>query len=103
MGLVALVMAARLSYVTPNIGGTPLFLDAIAAAIIGGVAVGGGKGTVQGVLIGSLAIAFINSSINLLNVHPSWNQFFKGFIIVFMMLVNKLIENLEIRTRISNN
>jgi ribose transport system permease protein len=100
MGLVAVLMAARLSYVTPNMGGTPLFLDAIAAAIIGGVAVGGGKGTVQGVLIGSVAIAFLNSSINLLDIHPSWSQFFKGFIIVLMMLVNKLIENMEVKSKI---
>jgi ribose transport system permease protein len=102
MGLVAVVMAARLSYVTPNMGGTPLFLDAIAAAIIGGVAVGGGKGTVQGVLIGSIAIAFLNSSINLLDIHPSWSQFFKGFIIVLMMLVNKLIENMEVKSKIKD-
>ena len=100
MGLVAMLLAARILYVTPNIGGTPLLLDAIAAAIIGGVAVGGGKGTVQGVFIGSLAIALINNSINLMDIHPSWNQFFKGLTILIMMLANKYLEMLEIRSKL---
>jgi ribose/xylose/arabinose/galactoside ABC-type transport system permease subunit len=100
MGLVAMLLAARILYVTPTIGGTPLLLDAIAAAIIGGVAIGGGKGTVQGVFIGSLAIALINNSINLMDIHPSWNQFFKGLTILIMMLANRYLEILEIRSKL---
>ena len=72
-------------------------MDAIAAALIGGVALTGGKGTIFGVLVGSFAIAIINNSVNLADIHPDWNQFFKGAIIVLMMVVNRMIEIVEER------
>ena len=97
MGMSSLVITARIAYVNPNIGGITILLDAFAAIIIGGVAIGGGKGTVQGVLIGTVAIALINNMVNMIDINPLWNQFFKGIVIVVMMFVNKIADIFEDR------
>lgn len=55
---------ARVSYVTPTFGGIPLFMDSLAAVLIGGVAITGGRGSVFGVLTGACGIAIINNAIN---------------------------------------
>ena len=92
MGLASMIMVSRLSFITPTFGGVPLLMDALAAVLIGGVALTGGKGTIFGILVGSFAIAIINNSVNLVDIHPDWNQFFKGLIIVIMIIVNRGIE-----------
>jgi ribose/xylose/arabinose/galactoside ABC-type transport system permease subunit len=99
MGLSSLVIVARVSYITPRLGGTSLLLDALAAVIIGGVVIGGGKGTIQGVIIGTISIAVINNMVNIVDIHPAWNEFFKGIVIITMMLFNRMIEIIEERRR----
>jgi ribose/xylose/arabinose/galactoside ABC-type transport system permease subunit len=95
MGLAALVIVARVNYINASLGGMSLLLDAIAAVIIGGVAISGGKGSIEGVLIGSIAIAIINNMVNIVDIRPEWNEFFKGLIIVMMMLINRSITVIE--------
>ena len=95
MGLASMIMVSGLSFITPTFGGVPLLMDALAAVLIGGVALTGGKGTIFGILVGSFAIAIINNSVNLVDIHPDWNQFFKGLIIVIMIIVNRGIENVD--------
>jgi ribose transport system permease protein len=95
MGLAALVIVARVNYINASLGGMSLLLDAIAAVIIGGVAISGGKGSIEGVLIGSIAIAIINNMVNIVDIRPEWNEFFKGLVIVMMMLINRSISVIE--------
>jgi ribose/xylose/arabinose/galactoside ABC-type transport system permease subunit len=97
-GLSSLVLTARVSYVNPNLGGITILLDALAAIIIGGVAIGGGRGTVQGVLIGTVSIAIINNMVNMLEINASWDDFFKGMVIVIMMSINRVADLLEDRS-----
>ncbi len=98
IGMSSLVITARVSYVNPNLGGITILLDALAAIIIGGVAIGGGKGTVQGVFVGTVAIALINNMVNMMDINPSWNEFFKGIVIIVMMFINKTADILEERS-----
>ena len=99
MGLSSLILVARVSYITPRLGGTSLLLDTLAAIIIGGVLISGGKGTIQGVLIGTLSITIINNMVSMVDIHPAWNDFFKGIVIILMMLFNRMVSILE-ETRI---
>ena len=95
MGLATLTLVARLKYIQPTIGGTPILLDVLTALIIGGVAIGGGKGTIQGVFIGTIAIALINSIVIISDVDTVLKDFVKGFIIVLVLLVNRAVEIAE--------
>jgi ribose transport system permease protein len=95
MGLSSLILVARTNYINANIGGMTLLLDALTAVIIGGVSISGGKGTIQGVFIGSISIAVINNMVNIVDIRPEWNEFFKGLVIVAIMLINRLVNVIE--------
>ena len=68
-GLGGIVLAARLNSVDLNAGGGTLLIDAIAAAVIGGTSLFGGRGEVRDALFGSLVIATIANGLNTLNLH----------------------------------
>jgi D-xylose transport system permease protein len=61
-----IIFSARLSSVDLNAGGGTILLDAIAAAVIGGVSLFGGRGQVKGALLGAALIATIANGIDLL-------------------------------------
>jgi ribose transport system permease protein len=65
-------------------------LDAIAAVIIGGASLMGGKGTIVGTIIGVLLIGVINNGMNLLNVPPFWQSFLKGAVIFLAVMIDSL-------------
>ena len=67
-GLGGVVLASRLSSVDLNAGGGTLLIDAIAAAVIGGTSLFGGRGEVRNALFGSLVIATIANGLNTLNL-----------------------------------
>ena len=72
--------------------GEPLLLDSIAAVVIGGASLFGGKGSMLGTLIGVLIIGLINNGLTLKNVQPFWVQFIQGAVIfgaVFIDSVNQ--------------
>ena len=62
------MLAARLNSVDLNAGGGTLLIDAIAAAVIGGCSLFGGRGEVRDALFGSLVIATIANGLNTLNL-----------------------------------
>jgi D-xylose transport system permease protein len=64
-GLGGVILAARLTSVDLNAGGGTLLLDSIAAAVIGGVSLFGGRGRVVGALMGALIIATVANGIDL--------------------------------------
>jgi D-xylose transport system permease protein len=64
-GLGGVVLASRLNSVDLDVGGGTLLIDAIAAAVIGGVSLFGGRGEVKGAFLGSLVIAAVANGIDL--------------------------------------
>jgi ribose transport system permease protein len=66
----------------PTIGGTPLELQVIAAAIIGGTAISGGTGTVLGAALGALVVTVINSGLQFFQIKPDWSDFVTGVVIL---------------------
>jgi len=68
-------------------------LDVIAAVVIGGTSLNGGRGSVWGTLIGALLIGVINNGMNLLGIPPYFQLLVKGFIIIGAVLIDRLRED----------
>ncbi|MDH6237571.1 multiple monosaccharide ABC transporter permease [Cryobacterium sp. CG_9.6] len=85
MGVIAalagLVFTAQLNLANPK-AGEGFELDAIAAVFIGGAAVTGGIGTVQGAIIGGLIIGLLNNGMSILGVGTEFQQLIKGLVLL---------------------
>lgn len=89
LGIGALVLLSRLGSGN-SIMGDALLLEAIAGAVIGGVVMSGGRGSVWGVFLGVLLIGIISNSLNLLRV-PSFFQYISiGIIIVGAVFIGNI-------------
>jgi ribose/xylose/arabinose/galactoside ABC-type transport system permease subunit len=86
-GVGGVLLASRLGNIQPSLGGA-FELDAIAACVIGGASLAGGKGTVQGMVIGVLILAVMNNLLSLRNVESYWQMVFKGVIIIAVVLLH---------------
>lgn len=80
-GLAALLNAIRFPDIDPKTG-TGLELQAIAAAVLGGVAISGGRGNLWGVLPGVLLLACIAPALVFLHAEPQWEKAIQGCIIL---------------------
>jgi len=72
--------------------GTSIEMDVIAACVIGGVSLNGGKGSVAGVFLGSLTIAIIGKALPLIGVSQFWQSGIKGVIIIIAVILNVLTQ-----------
>lgn len=87
--IAGLIVTARLDSAQPN-AGLMYELDAIAAAVIGGASLSGGRGSIEGTIIGSLIIGTLNNGLVLVGVSPFWQQVAKGFIIIIAVIAEKI-------------
>src|SRR5699024_3885472 len=71
--LAGIILTSRLNSAQPT-AGTMYELDAIAAVVIGGTSLMGGRGRISGTLIGALIIGVISNGLNLLNVSSFYQQ-----------------------------
>lgn len=85
----ATVVIARIPVVNPNVGGISLLLDAIAAAVIGGTSLFGGRGMVAGVICGALIISLLTAALRILGIDPSSLDLYKGLIIICILLLDQ--------------
>lgn len=76
-----ILLASRLSSVQPQMGAS-YELDAIAAAVIGGTSMSGGKGSLVGTMFGALIIAIISNGLDLLSINQFYRMIVTGLIIV---------------------
>jgi D-xylose transport system permease protein len=81
VGVASLLHTARLQNATPD-AGTLMELDAIAACVIGGTSLMGGRGTVFGAIVGALIMASLDNGMNLLGVQAFAQQIAKGVVLV---------------------
>jgi len=81
------MLSARLTNAMSSMGEGMIF-EVFAAAVIGGVSLKGGQGTVLGALGGVLLLATINAGLNLMNVSVYWIQTIRGAIILVAMLID---------------
>src|SRR5699024_2010989 len=90
----ALIYTSRLMSAQPN-AGSGMELDAIAAVIIGGTRLSGGKGGVTGTLIGALIMGVLDNILNLTNVSPFYQDIAKGLVILAAVLIDSKLANLK--------
>lgn len=86
-----IIVASRLDSAQPN-AGLSYELDAIAAVVIGGTSLSGGKGTIWGTVMGAIIIGVLNNGLVLLNVSPFWQQVVKGSVILIAVAIDKAFE-----------
>ncbi|HWL57599.1 MAG TPA: ABC transporter permease [Paracoccus sp. (in: a-proteobacteria)] len=72
------------------LAGNQMELDAIAAVVIGGASLAGGRGSIIGTLIGVLIMVMIRNGLNLLGVSPFWQGSAIGSIIILALLAERL-------------
>ena len=83
-----ILVTSRLDAAQPN-AGMGYELDSIAAVVIGGTSLSGGKGSVLGTVLGAIIIGVLNNGLVLLNVSPFWQQVVKGFVILVAVMIDK--------------
>lgn len=84
-----LILTARLDAADPK-AGLGYELDSIAAVVIGGTSLSGGRGSILGTVLGCLIIGVLNNGLVLLEVSPFWQQVIKGAVILAAVAVDKL-------------
>lgn len=90
-GLAGLVVASRLDSGQPTVG-TNFEFEVIVAAVLGGVSLAGGRGTVLGVCVGAAIVGVINNALDLLNVQTFWQEIIEGLILVIVVAVDVLLK-----------
>ena len=86
--LAGVILTSRLNSAQPT-AGVGYELDAIAAVVLGGTSMSGGKGSVSGTLIGALIIATLNNGLNILNVSSFYQQVVKGIVILLAVIMDR--------------
>lgn len=87
-GLGGIMVTSRLDSAQPN-AGMSYELDAIAAVVIGGTSLSGGRGKIMGTVLGAIIIGVLNNGLVLLNVSPFWQQVVKGIVILLAVIIDK--------------
>ncbi|MBU7216305.1 ABC transporter permease subunit [Staphylococcus gallinarum] len=86
--LAGAILTSRLNSAQPT-AGMSYELDAIAAVVLGGTSLTGGKGRIVGTLIGVLIIGVLNNGLNLLGVSSFYQQVVKGVVIIIAVLIDR--------------
>jgi len=87
--IAGLVLASQLTSAGPT-AGTTYELTAIAAVVIGGAALTGGRGTMRGTMLGAFVIGFLSDGLVIIGVSSYWQTVFTGAVIVLAVLMNSL-------------
>ncbi|APO79387.1 ribose ABC transporter permease protein (plasmid) [Rhizobium etli 8C-3] len=87
--IAGLVLSSQLTSAGPT-AGTTYELTAIAAVVIGGAALTGGRGTVRGTMLGAFVIGFLSDGLVIIGVSAYWQTVFTGAVIVLAVLMNSI-------------
>lgn len=98
VGLAALLNAVRFSAVPSNMG-LGFELKAIAAVVVGGTAISGGRGTLIGTLIGAALLGTIGTALTFLGINPFWERAIQGAIILAALVSDNVLGRLEHHVR----
>ena len=86
--IAAIVLTGRLMSGQPN-AGVGFELDAIAAVVLGGTAIAGGRGLILGTLIGAVLLGILNNGLNLMGINPYMQDVIKGLIILLAIYIGR--------------
>jgi len=88
-GVAGLLATARQNAADPKIG-VGYELDSIAAVVIGGTSLSGGRGSILGTVLGCLIIGVLNNGLVLLGVSPDWQLVVKGVVILAAVAIDQV-------------
>ena len=88
-GVAGLLATARQNAADPKIG-VGYELDSIAAVVIGGTSLSGGRGSILGTVLGCLIIGVLNNGLVLLGISPDWQLVVKGSVILVAVAIDQL-------------
>jgi rhamnose transport system permease protein len=94
VGLAATLNAVRFNAVPSN-AGIGLELQAVAAVVVGGTAITGGRGTLLGTLIGVLLLGTIGTAMTYVGISPFWAKAIQGLIILAALVADAALARLE--------
>jgi ribose transport system permease protein len=89
VGISAVLIAMRFNSVGSSTQGVNYELDAIAAVIIGGTAMSGGRGTVWGTVVGAVTLGVINNMLNMVGISPYLQGTVKGVVIIGAVFIQR--------------
>jgi D-xylose transport system permease protein len=97
-GLGGIVLAARLNSVDLNAGGGTLLIDAIAAAVIGGTSLFGGRGEIKNALIGAAMISTISNGMFILGYTTGIIFIVTGAVLLLAVTFDTVVRRLQVRS-----
>ena len=89
VAVTAVIPVARIGSMDYANAGSGYEMDAIAAVVVGGTSMSGGKGSIGGTVLGMLIIAVMNNLLNLMGVPPFLREAFKGAIVIVAVLLQR--------------
>ncbi|HEX8509890.1 MAG TPA: ABC transporter permease [Propionibacteriaceae bacterium] len=95
-GVVGVLQVANINSSTADLGQF-YELNAIAAVVIGGAALSGGRGTVRGTIIGAFVIGFLANGLVIVGVSPFWQKVITGAVIILAVAVDQIQQILQNR------
>ena len=93
VGVASVLQVSRIGAMDYANAGSGYEMDAIAAVIVGGTSMAGGRGSIGGTVLGVLIIAVMNNLLNLIGVPPFLREAFKGVIVIGAVLLQKKERN----------
>ena len=87
--IAGIVLSSQLTSAGPT-AGTTYELTAIAAVVVGGASLMGGRGTIQGTLLGAFVIVFLGAGLVLIGISSYWQTVFTGTVIVLAVMLNSI-------------
>ena len=100
VGLAALLNAVRFNSIPSN-AGIGLELKAVAAVVVGGAAITGGRGSLIGTLIGVALLGTIGTALTFLGINPFWEKAIQGLIILAALVSDVFLARLEKKKELS--
>jgi D-xylose transport system permease protein len=97
-GIGGIIFAAQVNSVALTFPPSNLLLNAIAAAVIGGVSLFGGRGEVRGALLGAVLISTLQNGLNTLNVSNGWIYVVTGGVLLFAVTLDTFARRLQARS-----
>jgi len=94
VSLAAIILLARVNTAIISVGQNRE-IDVIAAAVVGGVALSGGKGNIWGVFIGTILMGTIENGMNMLRINAEWQYVAKGLIIIGAVSVAAIVASMQ--------
>ena len=87
-GLIGIMDGIRIGSVNPGSSGLDYVLPGIVAAVVGGTALTGGRGTILGTALGAIFLGVLEDGFNLIGVNANWFYLAEGVMILVAMIAN---------------